>query len=65
VTSETVPCVKCGESLPAGAKFCNHCGAKQEMPKCPKCQAEAAPGTKFCNECGTKIDAGEPGQPAA
>ena len=50
-------CIKCGAAMPAGAKFCSECGAKQEKQKCQNCQAELAPGTKFCNECGTKVEA--------
>ena len=52
-----------GHSNPAGAKFCNECGAKRpEAPvaeegpaKCPKCGAEVPEGAKFCNECGEKL----------
>lgn len=25
-------CIKCGEEIPGGSKFCNHCGARQEKP---------------------------------
>lgn len=49
-------CIKCGAQMPAGAKFCSECGAKQEKQKCVKCQTELPPGTKFCNECGTKVE---------
>ena len=46
-------CVQCGASLPADAKFCHKCGAKQEST-CPQCGATIMPNAKFCNECGAK-----------
>ena len=49
-------CVECGALLPAGAKFCNECGAKQVNENvCHSCGAKVISGAKFCNECGTKI----------
>jgi membrane protease subunit (stomatin/prohibitin family) len=51
----TVKCVKCGVAMPAGAKFCNECGASQAPAKCSNCQHELKPGAKFCDECGTKV----------
>ena len=46
-------CIQCGVSLPAGAKFCHECGAKQEST-CPQCGAIIMPNAKFCNKCGAK-----------
>ena len=46
-------CVQCGVYLPAGAKFCHECGAKQES-HCTHCGAIIMPNAKFCNNCGAK-----------
>jgi len=56
-------CVKCGEPLRAGAKFCAKCGAIQNTPSgvklaaanCPRCGNPVNPGAKFCNRCGVKL----------
>ena len=49
-------CVQCGASLPADAKFCHKCGAKQEST-CPQCGAILLPSAKFCNKCGVQREA--------
>lgn len=55
VPSGTV-CAACGQALPIEAKFCMHCGHKQEaMETCPHCQAKLIPGSKFCGECGKPV----------
>ena len=46
-------CIKCGVCLPASAKFCHECGAKQES-HCTHCGAIIMPNAKFCNNCGAK-----------
>lgn len=52
----TVACPKCGTANPAGAKFCNNCGAKlAATTACPNCGHENPPGAKFCSNCGTKL----------
>lgn len=52
----TVACPKCGTANPAGAKFCNNCGAKLAATiACPNCGHENPPGAKFCSNCGTKL----------
>lgn len=49
-------CASCGQALPAGAKFCPACGAKQQMQAvCPDCGHPVAPGTKFCPNCGKQL----------
>jgi membrane protease subunit (stomatin/prohibitin family) len=53
-----VPCIKCQAMMPAGTKFCPHCGGAQ-TEACPSCNAQISPGTKFCAECGAKLG-GEP-----
>uniref|UniRef100_UPI003F492FF7 adenylate/guanylate cyclase domain-containing protein n=1 Tax=Cupriavidus yeoncheonensis TaxID=1462994 RepID=UPI003F492FF7 len=52
-------CAKCGFENPAGAKFCEECGARQ-VRVCPACGQEAAASAKFCSECGAPL-----GGPAA
>jgi hypothetical protein len=55
--TNTTPCVKCGNPLPANAKFCLECG-QQVMAEneviCPSCNAKTPKG-KFCLECGTPM----------
>jgi membrane protease subunit (stomatin/prohibitin family) len=46
-----VPCVKCTQSIPAGSKFCAHCGEAQGAA-CVKCKKPLTAGAKFCAECG-------------
>ncbi len=49
-------CSACGAQIPAGAKFCTECGAKQAGAAfCPECGAQIPAGTKFCPECGAKL----------
>ena len=61
-------CIKCGNELQDGQKFCMKCGtpvsvnpqsaaAKQaEAPiVCPKCGNPLKPGQKFCMKCGTPV----------
>lgn len=50
-TAQTQVCPQCQEQVPAGAKFCNNCGAKL-ITVCPECGANVRPGSKFCSECG-------------
>ena len=45
-------CPSCGQSVPAGAKFCMNCGAKLV---CPGCGNPIMPGAKFCPNCGNKL----------
>ena len=48
-------CGSCGAAVPAGAKFCPECGAKQSTGAfCASCGAAIAAGAKFCPECGAK-----------
>lgn len=56
--SETV-CAKCGNKLPANAKFCLECGTKvvllgENEIICPECGAKTPKG-KFCMECGAML----------
>ncbi len=49
-------CPRCGFENPAGAKFCEECGAKQGRV-CPACGQEAGASAKFCSECGALLTA--------
>jgi predicted nucleic acid-binding Zn ribbon protein len=53
----TVVCPSCSTANPAGAKFCNSCGAKLTggTIKCPTCGTENPVGAKFCSNDGTKL----------
>jgi membrane protease subunit (stomatin/prohibitin family) len=52
----TTKCPSCGTENPAGAKFCNNCGAKLTgTVKCPTCGTENPAGAKFCSNDGTKL----------
>jgi class 3 adenylate cyclase/tetratricopeptide (TPR) repeat protein len=50
-------CPVCGTQNPAGAKFCNECGARLQAMTCPTCGASNRPDAKFCNECGSPLPA--------
>lgn len=56
-------CARCGFENPAGAKFCEECGARQ-VRVCPACGQEAAGSAKFCSECGAPLG-GSPASGAA
>ena len=54
----TTACVKCGEPISTGSRFCNHCGAEQIADvetTCPMCGERLPVGSKFCNSCGAKL----------
>ncbi len=53
-------CPECNNELPAGAKFCNHCGAKIEKQgkTCPNpdCKRTGLPyEAVYCPDCGTEL----------
>ncbi len=55
----SIKCAKCGNTLPANAKFCLECGAKVENLAenemiCPVCGKKTSKG-KFCMECGASL----------
>jgi membrane protease subunit (stomatin/prohibitin family) len=59
--AQTVPCPKCGTPNPAGAKFCQNCGANTQAQQaatqtCPHCQGQVQAGSKFCNNCGQSLE---------
>jgi hypothetical protein len=49
-------CSSCQHDDPAGAKFCNSCGARLDSA-CPQCSHVNPSGSRFCNECGTSLTA--------
>ena len=58
-----ITCPACGQSNPAGTKFCSQCGGKIETPApesqgrvCPGCGATVPGEGKFCPECGHKFE---------
>ena len=55
----SIKCPKCGNTLPANAKFCLECGTKIEALAenemiCPAC-GKKTPKGKFCMECGSPL----------
>ena len=55
-------CPECRSENEAGAKFCNECGTKLEIP-CSQCGKINRPGSKFCNECGQNLTTHSESQP--
>ncbi len=57
--TQITKCPKCGNNLPANAKFCLECGTKVEAISdnemiCPVC-GKKTPKGKFCVECGQSL----------
>lgn len=51
-------CTSCNEQIPAGAKFCLHCGTQVETAIfCSSCGNKLPAGAKFCSNCGSQVDA--------
>jgi class 3 adenylate cyclase/tetratricopeptide (TPR) repeat protein len=51
---DSVSCVECQATNPAGAAFCMKCGAALSR-SCPSCGVGAAPGARFCHACGSPL----------
>jgi class 3 adenylate cyclase/tetratricopeptide (TPR) repeat protein len=49
-------CPRCQQENPAGARFCNSCGAGLELT-CPSCRHSNPAGSQFCNRCGASLGA--------
>ena len=49
-------CPRCQAVNPAGARFCEECGAPIALT-CPHCRAEVTPGKSFCWSCGGRLAA--------
>ena len=62
-------CIKCGNPVNEGQKFCAVCGTPCGIPvkkKCAKCGAELMDGANFCLNCGEPVaPAAAPVQPVA
>jgi uncharacterized protein CbrC (UPF0167 family) len=58
---QTVKCLSCGSSSPAGQQFCGTCGAKlggEVQPQaitCPNCGSQSPAGQQFCGTCGARL----------
>lgn len=54
-------CPECGNKIPQGGSFCEHCGTpieKQEVTNfCSECGARCNPEEVFCQKCGTPLKA--------
>jgi membrane protease subunit (stomatin/prohibitin family) len=54
---QTTACLKCNGSVPAGSKFCPHCGEKaSEGLFCVSCGEKQLANAKFCAKCGAKTN---------
>jgi len=52
-------CISCGFENPAGAKFCEECGARL-VHVCPACGHEVGASARFCSECGAPLSGPPP-----
>ena len=51
-----IRCNKCGEQVPDGSAFCNHCGTPISTEvQCPSCQAHIPANSVFCPKCGKMV----------
>lgn len=60
MTTGAATCGQCDAPLPAGALFCDACGAVVETrsippASCPDCGTATARGTSFCDACGESL----------
>jgi membrane protease subunit (stomatin/prohibitin family) len=51
-------CARCGNPVPAGARFCPGCGAPLVAAACPRCQQPVPAGARFCPACGVPMTPG-------
>ena len=49
-----IRCPRCQNENPAGARFCNGCGAGLEAA-CSRCGHVNPAGSRFCNGCGAQV----------
>src|SRR5262245_23894924 len=50
-------CIRCQTPNTEGARFCEECGIRLEVP-CPRCGQPVGAGTKFCRSCGAGLTTG-------
>jgi membrane protease subunit (stomatin/prohibitin family) len=55
----SVACVSCSQAVPAGSRFCPHCGTSLVANLCTKCHQPLTPDAKFCAGCGTPAAKGD------
>jgi class 3 adenylate cyclase len=55
-------CANCSTALPAGLRFCVHCGAPQDVT-CSHCGNALLPEARFCGSCGTPVAGADPVEP--
>jgi ribosomal protein L40E len=56
-SNQVVMCPNCNGQIPAGSKFCAHCGEKMaELLFCNSCGEKLLPNAKFCAKCGTQAN---------
>jgi len=60
----SVPCPACGQSNPAGKRFCGDCGSPLPLI-CAVCGAENPLGKRFCGDCGAALLGTAPASAAA
>lgn len=51
-------CARCGNPIPAAARFCPSCGAPLTAAACPRCRQPAPAGARFCPACGAPMTPG-------
>ncbi len=47
----SLDCPVCDHANPAGARYCNNCGAPVHLIACPRCDAVNDPESGFCYKC--------------
>lgn len=52
-------CPACDHEIRAGARFCDHCGARL-LRDCPHCSRDLRLGARFCDACGQPVAAAAP-----
>ena len=57
--STRVPCVSCGEDIPASSRFCPQCGVELGRT-CPACGVLTGTQARFCSSCGAPLSAEPP-----
>jgi class 3 adenylate cyclase/tetratricopeptide (TPR) repeat protein len=54
-----INCTGCDHANPAGARFCQQCGASLAV-RCPRCDVELPPSARFCHGCGAALSESVP-----